>query len=111
MQLQELFENLQLNSSSQQDNIESSISADNIVQHKIESPSHQRSSLGNEAYESILEDEEIAKLITYFVNRGSQQTTQPSTTECLLANAPSVALPPAVRFCRANRKAVLKLPA
>jgi hypothetical protein len=102
LQVQELFEDLQLPASHHCDD-DSENSADRILQRKLELVCSRRSS------EALEADQEITKLISYFVNRGSQLADQASITGREMANlrAPA-ALPPAVRFSRASRKAIAK---
>ena len=109
LQVQELFEDLQLSPSHHRDeDSDASASADSVLQRKLENFDGRRDS---EACNTIDADEEMAKLISYFENQGSQRATQASATKQLSMNATVVALPPAVRYNRASRKAVPKPPA
>ena len=100
---QELFEDLHL-SSFPFDVSESSAIVASFPQHKLESKDSRCSS----ASEPIDEDEEIAKLISFFVNRKPQHAAQASASRPLSTNATAVALAPPVRFIRASRQAVAK---
>ncbi len=107
---QELFENLHLSAShveswdiSMVDVSESSAIVANIPQHKLES----KDSRCSRAYEPIDEDEEIAKLISFFVNREPQHAARVSVAKPLSTKVATVALAPAVRYIRA-KKAVAK---
>jgi hypothetical protein len=103
-EVQELFEDLHL-SPSNQDESDSSISADCIVQHR---PEAQDMSRCNACCKPFDADEQLAKLISYFVNRGPQQAAKISVTRVLTTDTPATALPPPVRYARASRKAVAK---
>ncbi len=98
---QELFEDLQLSSALHEDG-DSSISADRILEQKLESVSHRRIS------ESISVEEEITKLISFFVNQRPQQKVQNNVIRVSSANATAAILPPPVKYSRASRKAVAK---
>ena len=105
---QELFEDLQLSSSNHKDSV-CSATMDCFLQDKLESSSNRRSSEACE--ERLDEDEEIAKLISLFVNRIPQPATSASVVGQLFINAPVGALPPPVRYSKASRKPVAKQPA
>ena len=103
---QEIFDNLHPFSPAQNDVDTDSISADIILQHKLESASHRCSS--DKCREAFDKDEELAKLITFFANQGFQHAQKTSIKVNLSANALSVDLPPPVRYSRRSRKAVTK---
>jgi hypothetical protein len=104
LQVQELFDDLQLSPAHHRDEDgDSSTSEDSALQRKLEKF---RNSRNSQACDSIDKEDEIAKLISYFMDRGSHHTAPASTMRQSSTNAPALVLPPAVRFQRKSRKAV-----
>jgi hypothetical protein len=105
---QELFDEFLLQPSIHQDDIDSPNTVKiTEMQHKFEPISHRRSS---ESDHSINVDEEIAMLISIYT-QAPRRAAQARTGGPPAVIDPIVALPPAVRFCRASRKTAAKLSA
>jgi hypothetical protein len=104
MHAQEHFEDLQLSPNLHDDSGSSPAVDTVILPHTNEPASH----LHSKTCESFDADEEIAKLISYFVNQGPRCAAQPSTARNSSVDTAAVALPPAVKFSRASRKAAAK---
>jgi hypothetical protein len=101
MQAQQIFEDLAFSHPHESD---SSISEDIILQHKTTAQYFGHFDSSDAFRETIDADEEIAKLIYFFVNRESQVAAQARTKRYSSVNEPALPLPPAIRFRRANRK-------
>jgi hypothetical protein len=104
--VQELFEVLHV-SSSPHDSGESSAPPNIMRKDAADTFSHRRRS--KDWSESLNADEEIEKLMKYFVIRESQHSAQARTKRILHPNILAAALPPPVRFNRASRKTFVKL--